>query len=219
MKKTNEQATNITGMIYRIPHLLLIFLMILGISLIGCEGPEGPQGPPGPQGEQGPQGPQGEEGTANVIYSEWFGPDFNGGTTWQGRESIGGLNVNYFDLSSDDITVELIETGTVIVYANLDGYITSVWPEGQVSSLPITLMYIQGGETHIDTWGFRLTEGNLRITFQNDHDFFEPEGMNDDHRFRYVIIPGGTSANSKAKAEQYRQMTYEEIANRFNIPD
>lgn len=184
MKKANEQTTNIAEVINRIPHLLLTFLLILGASLIGCEGPVGPEGP------------QGEDGTANVIYSEWFGPGFNGGTEWQGRESFGGAKENYFDLPTDDITVELIETGAVIVYAKLEGYTTSVWPSGEVAALPVTLTYIMSGETHIDTWGFRLTEGNLRITFQNSQDFFEPSGMNVDHRFRYVIIPGGMPADS-----------------------
>lgn len=184
---------------------LLIFVSSLSLLfLTNCEGPEGPTGPAGPQGEQGPQGAQGppgedgedgEDGNANVIYSDWFTPGSDGATGWMQEDGFGGLRLIYFDYTASDITADLLEHGTIIVYADLIGYADSIWEDGQISQLPITVMYIiSGGETEIDNWDFRATEGNLRITFQNNQNTYMATGIATSHRFRYIIIPGSTAA-------------------------
>lgn len=130
-----------------------------------------------------------DSGAVNIFYSDWFGPNFNGGTIWDSFESLGGLRVNYIDKPAAEITQDVLDNGIILVFAKLNGYITSVWPQNHVSSLPITLMYIQTAVTNIDTWDFRASEGNIRISFQNNENTYQASGMNTNHRFRYVIFP------------------------------
>lgn len=208
MEKTNEQAANITEMINRIPNLLVTFLLVLGIGLIGCEGPEGPQGPQGPQGEQGPPGPQGDEGTANVIYSEWT--EFGSDTTWSDVITEFGIDYRKYWVEAAELDSTIINEGVVLVYIDF-------FADNGVQSLPLVENITGSGLERID---FDFTLEEIEIKMMN-----HPDGSGDPGTFtggnfyRYVIIPGGTSASSKAKAENYRQMTYEEITDRFNIPD
>jgi hypothetical protein len=130
-----------------------------------------------------------DSGDVNIFYSDWFGPNFNGGTAWESFDSFGGLRVNYIDKPAEEITQDVLEKGIILVFAKLNGYISSVWPQDHVSSLPITLMYISSGETNIDNWDFRISEGTIRIAFQNNLNTYQASGISTSHRFRYVVIP------------------------------
>ena len=127
-------------------------------------------------------------GGTEIFYSDWFGPNFNEGTEWQSFDSFGGLRVNYIDKPAPEITQEVIENGIILVFAKLNGYVSSVWPQNVVSALPSTLMYISSEATQIDNWDFRASEGNIRIAFQNNENTYQATGMNTNHRFRYVVF-------------------------------
>src|ERR1700741_3785109 len=96
---------------------------------VGATGSGGPTGPSGPTGPAGPTGPQGPPGTANVIYSTWYGPGVNGGTAWAGAVNL-GTQTNFVDKPAPGVTASMITQGAIIVYARLNGYVTSVWPAG-----------------------------------------------------------------------------------------
>jgi hypothetical protein len=130
-----------------------------------------------------------DSGGIEIFYSDWFGPNFNGGTVWQSFDSFGGLRVNYIDKPAPEITAEILENSTILLFAILNGYISSVWVQNDVSALPITLMYRQSEVLSIDTWDFRASEGNIRIAFQNSENSYQATGMNSNHRFRYVVFP------------------------------
>jgi hypothetical protein len=194
------------------------------LVMINCEGPEGPTGPEGPQGEQGPVGPagpegppgedgeDGEDGNANVLYSDWFTPTHDGGG-WEQVEGFGDMLTIYFDYSTADISQEILDTGTILVYGNLRGYNNSIWDDDEISSLPITVMYTIGGVTNIDNWDFRATPGNLRMTIQNSENTYTANTISVSHRFRYVIIP----ANTPAKVNQPDFSNYHETMEFYGI--
>lgn len=172
----------------------------------GPKGEQGDQGPKGDPGEQGEQGPKGDTGTANVIYSDWIDTEFPNNITSSGAG---------FDIDAPKLTKDIIDKGVVLVYAR---------------NLTITgfnyfaLPFITSGDQH----NFRVEkEKVLRITVatlsgtptsQVGNPFFED--------YRYVLIPGGRAADlsgpgdlAKSATIDYSKMSYEKIAERFNIPD
>ena len=173
----------------------------------GEQGEQGEQGPQGEQGEQGEQGPKGNTGTANVIYSDWIDSGFDDNIT----DDFDG-----FLIDAPKVTQEIIDTGVVLVYAksNTNVYFT----------LPVT--FYQGLN---ESYFVRINSpGSINIGVQGvegNNVIGEPFLNN---QFRYVIIPAGVPADtggpgsldsSKAAALNYSKMSYEEIAERFNIPD
>ena len=158
--------------------------------------------------EDAEQGPQGEPGTANVIYSPWFTADnFTEATVY-------GIKNMYYVKSAPQITQEILDTGVVLVYGNLSGYVSTVWPAGQVSQLPISLTYVQGGQTMTDTWSAVQTVGKLTMKFINDKNYYTASGLSTVHKFRYVIIPGGVAGKQNL---DYSKMSYKELCAKFNI--
>lgn len=93
---------------------LLASLLFAGV---GCEGPTGPQGPPGPQGGVGPDGPagpsgeDGQDGNANVVVVSLDGGD----VTWA-EGTYRGRPANVFVFSTDAVTQDIIDHGTVLGY-------------------------------------------------------------------------------------------------------
>ena len=78
----------------------------------------------------------------------------------------------------------------MLVYGDLRGYTTTIWPSSQVALMPITLMYSQS-PTNIDTWTAILSAGNIKIRFINNINTYASIGTT--HRFRYVVIPSTSS--------------------------
>ena len=205
-------------------YLIVILTSMALIIMVNCEGSEGPTGPAGsqgPQGEQGPEGPEGppgedgedgEDGNANVIYSDWFTATHDGGG-WSQEEGFGGMITIYFDYSTTDISQEILDTGTILVYGNLNGYNSSIWANDDISLLPITVMYTISGSTGIDNWDFRATLENLRVTLQNNQNSYTAAGISQSHRFRYVLIP----ANTPAKLNQPDFSNYYETMQFYGI--
>lgn len=125
MNTTTEQTVTTrtgTDAINRVPYLLLIFMLVLGLGLMGCEGPTGPEGPrgeAGQQGEQGPkgdQGPQGPEGNANVTLYIFDGHDFSSSTIARREVS----DVTETQMSESDWHVYLVHSSGWIYH--MSGY-------------------------------------------------------------------------------------------------
>jgi hypothetical protein len=191
--------------------IISLSICILAIVLVftsckkGDIGPQGPAGAQGAQGQQGAQGSQGPAGTANVIYSPWFTPG-----AWA-KDTIYGLWGFNYNEAATGITQQVLDSSVVLTYGKLEGYVSSVWPVGQVSQLPITITYKLGGTTYNDNWSALATPGNLRVRFTDDQNYYT--GISTSHQFRYVIIPGGAASNRIA------QMSYKEICRKYNIPE
>lgn len=201
----------------------LAVAVTLLVLITSCKkGDTGPTGPTGPAGTAGPTG------TANVIYSDWFTP-----ATYKKDTVFGIWGFNY-DKADAAITQKIIDSGTVITYGKLDGYVTSVWPTEQVAALPIIITYLDGSSSNIDTWSSLLTPGNLRIRLVSSLNAYG--SISNAHKFRYVIIPGGvksttaykqgaisssgkqiSAADLNAVVQNYQQMGYTEICQRLGI--
>jgi hypothetical protein len=208
----------------------LLYLLVMSMFIVSCEpgegepgpigpkgdagpvgptgdpGPIGPRGDAGPTGPQGPEGPRGETGSANVIYSDWFIPD-----SYETRDGFSGLRQLYYDQAAPQIDQDILDMGVIQVYAKLNGYASSFDMNNKVIQLPYVVIY-SPTTTEFDQWGYRATEGNLRITFENNKNTYTSIATT--HEFRYVLIPG--AINNKS-AVNYAD--YEEVRKVFNIPD
>ena len=170
--------------------------------------------------KKGDTGPAGATGTANVIYSDWFTP-----ASYK-KDTIFGTYGFSADKAVTALTQPIVDSGTVIVFGKLDGYISSVWPTAQVSALPISITYMDGSSPNIDTWSALITTGNLRIRLVSSLNAYG--SVSNAHQFRYIIIPGGTKATASLRPGQvtgrgnvllnYSQMSYEEVCQQLGVP-
>lgn len=156
-----------------LPCLICASMMIF----VACKkGDAGPKGDTGAQGAPGPQGSAGPAGSANVIYSEWTDT-----TTWNADTVHNGAiidTIGYFaNISAAKLDLDMLNKGEIKVYVNAG---TSTDP------LVFPLPY-NNGALFIDV-AFSLNTISL---YSN--------GDLTDIPFRYILIPGGTSART-AKA-------------------
>lgn len=147
---------------------------------------------------------KGDDGTANVYYSEWFTA-----SPWT-KDTVFSVYGFKYNQAAPMISKEMLDSAAILTFAKLSGYNPLVWPTGQVGQLPINLTY-QQGSIMTDTWSAYATEGNLRIRFVNDKNYYG--SISTAHQFRYIIIPGGKKVNGRMA-----QPTYEEICRQYNIP-
>ncbi|MBQ0732774.1 hypothetical protein [Aquimarina celericrescens] len=185
-----------------------MIIILLGVLLIGCSAEDGADGAIGPQGEQGPagqDGQDGQDGNANVIVSEWFGPD--------GQVIINNSYTIYTEFERDitDIDPDILNTGTILVYARLSNFVPEVWPAGHVALLPITVS--ASVQDHHYTYYFSDT--NLKIRVRRDP--LEEQLFSPSSRFRYMIIPAGNTRSSEAQAIDFHKMTYSEVMDHFGL--
>jgi hypothetical protein len=158
------------------------FLLSFTLSTFLFSCTKGDQGPAGAAGAAGATGAQGPVGSANVVYSQWFTPPA------YTKDTVFGIYGFVYNEATTDITQAVLDSGIVLTYGKLDGYTTAIWPTSQVGQLPITVTYLQGTTTYIDTWQAYATLGNLAIQFQDDLDLYG--SISTAHQFRYIIIPG-----------------------------
>lgn len=184
-------------------------LLLCALVAGACTGDTGPTGPAGPEGPPGPEGPEGPPGTANVQYSDWFQPSSYAVDTVVGRATF------THDEAATAITQDILDTGVVLVFGKLEGYTSSIWPDGQVGLLPITVQW-SGGVEQSDVWSANLSVGNVQIQFVNNTNFYTD--ISTAHQFRYVIIPGGTVASTVSPSD-FTSLSYEEVAEELDIPD
>lgn len=178
----------------------------------GADGANGADGNDGANGTDGENGDDGSPGTANVMYSDWIARDFETNVPAETNEQLlTSFNLAEFNLNEDvilvygrhevNILVSEIKQLPYILASQNEFYTFEVSSFSGGSSLRIEVSTLDGGT-------------NL-FTFFDD--------------FRYVIIPGGVSTSSSAasgglesgskSAEDYKNMSYEEIKTLFNIPE
>ena len=170
----------------------------------GQDGTNGVDGQDGTNGIDGQDGTNGLDGNANVMASDWFKP-----SSYILSTGFGGINLLEHDQAAPEITQEIIDTGVVLVYGKLNGYISSVWPTDQVSLLPITLTY-SVSPANIDTFTALLSVGNIKIRFINNNNTYSSLGTN--HFFRYVVIPSSGSSSGRI-ADFSRKSLEDDLAN------
>ncbi|WP_304488664.1 hypothetical protein [Dyadobacter sp. CY312] len=182
----------------------------------GPKGDKGDTGATGPAGSTGPAGAAGTTGTANVIYSDWYGPDFNGGSVWTGTTLEGRL-INTTKKAASVVTENILNQGVVLVYAKLGAYgtIYGLSPSA-VAMLPISGTVTRAGVIQTESWQAVAQTGTVNVNFQNSANLWGTASMATDYRFRYVIIPGGVAGARQAGID-YKN--YEQVKRAYNIPD
>ena len=114
------------------------------------------------------------------------------------------------DEPAAEITQDILDTGVVLVYGKLNGYVGTIWVDDHVSLLPITVTY-GTSPNQIDTWKAIASPGNVRIRFTNNNNAYA--SLATTHAFRYVVIPEAVSA--KSGRLNYSKMSYEEVMDHF----
>ncbi len=199
-------------------NAILVIAVILFASCKGDQGPVGPAGLAGPTGATGATGSQGPVGSANVIYSSWFGPSFNGGSAWIGS-TFAGVQTNYINYASASLTQALIDQGVILVYANLGGYANLGY--NSITQLPFTHM---SAGNQVETWSHNMAAGNVRVNFQTTIGW-TPAQMSTTYRFRYIFIPGAVAGRISSgpaagyTIDQLKTMSYQQVLSLLSIPE
>lgn len=182
-------------------------IVLLSVIIFSCSGEDGANGPQGEQGNQGLQGDQGSQGapgdpgdpgTANVIYSDWFNTEF-------GNNIV--TSSSSFTTAAPEINAGILNFGTILVYGRRVDLITG----NQVYQIPIVF-----GAARQQSYYFRATDGQIRISVVANE---QGQSVGDGAffvQYRYVIIPGGQNTSGKSTTD-YKNMSYEEVADLFNI--
>ncbi|TAK55573.1 MAG: hypothetical protein EPO24_12005 [Bacteroidetes bacterium] len=146
----------------------------------------------GDKGDPGIAGLQDEVGTANVFYSHWFSP-----SAWQGYDTNW-----YFDTVATGITQAIIDSGVVLAFMKMEGDSVEVRP------LPATPT-----AEFIFLVNYVIpTVGKIRFTLVTNTDLM----LSLNTKFRYVIIPGGSSLGKRGIA---MLNSYKELIKYYHIPN
>ncbi len=183
----------------------LSWVLVLMVLMFSCSD-DGADGAVGPAGAQGTTGTQGDPGTANVIYSDWIPNVFPNAiiflkdisTPLATAEEITALGVD-------------LDTSVVLVYGKGDVSAASGSSGDEVVPLP----YENIDEGELYTFAANNGVRALAITTDGVID----NGFDDFSDFRYIIIPGGVPVDKSRSMNEYKNMSYEEIAALFNIPE
>jgi hypothetical protein len=161
-----------------------IAILAIAIFSISCSKPE-----------DGAVGPVGATGTANVIYSNWASAPTATATT------IDGTNGNTTSIAVNQLTQEILDKGTVLVY-------------GKFSSTIFPLPYVSYAGGSANTLTFFPELNNIKL-FRFKHDGSGGVSIPTSLLFRYILIPGGVSA--KTNQPNYKVMSYSEVCQLLNI--
>lgn len=168
----------------------------------GATGGIGATGTAGATGTTGATGATGATGTANVIYSDWIKP------VSYIKDTVFNTYHLYADITASKITQAILDNGTVLVYAKLDGYNPAIWPTSQVSQMPVSITYqfssAPGSTIYNDFWSALSTVGNIRIDFVDNQNYYN--SVSNLHQFRYIIIPGGVHTLGSINPKNYNQV-------------
>ncbi|WP_299182088.1 hypothetical protein [uncultured Aquimarina sp.] len=176
-----------------------LIIVTISLFIFSCsDGEDGAVGLAGQDGIDGVDGVDGDTGTANVIYSDWIPNGFSDSST---------LNSQSFTIATaDEITNMGIDLNTSHIQVFARGQVlpdTSV----EVVALPFEYRF----EEQLYTYGISNNAlrvfGLVRNDNSTDFDFFD--------EYRYIIIPGAVAAGRSAA--DYKNMSYEEIVDFFNI--
>ena len=194
----------------RLKFLSITSVLFLAITIIiaSCskDGPAGPAGAAGPQGSPGangangaagPAGAAGAAGTANVIYSAWLTVLFKPDTV----RTAGVLDtVGFFvDIAAPKLDINILDKGEIKVYVRIgDAANPSVFPLPFLSvnsSVYIDVSYSIGTIS-------LYSNGNLSAL-----------------PFRYVLIPGGTTARPAPGGKTIDWNNYKEVQKYLGLKD
>jgi len=165
------------------------FLFTITLIIASCsKGPAGETGAAGAQGPAGPAGstgPQGVAGTANVIYSPWLNVTF---------DQV--LDTNWLaEIPAAKLTDSIINKGEIKVYFNAGNDSTG----GQfVLPLPVYEPYL----FTVDDNPFTIiinpyfTTKSISLVSNIDASSYKDADGYNNFQFRYIIIPGGTTATA-----------------------
>lgn len=168
----------------------------------GAPGQNGSQGPQGPQGQQGQQGPQGQPGTANVIFSAWTDVVYS--LNWITPQVSAGWD-REFSIQAPKLTQEILDRGDIVVYMKIEDPVAN-FLNGDVRKLAATFHL---GED-VETYNYSLRNGQIKLLQ------WSKEGSRAwSARYRYVLIPGGTSA----RKQHVNWENYNEVKAMFNLRD
>jgi hypothetical protein len=157
---------------------------------------QGPAGATGAIGAAGATGPQGPAGTANVLYTPWVTP-----TSWSHLVGYGSQDIIRHTELIPAITAAIVQGGTVLCYAQLDDYNTTIWPDGQIGQMPITVMFKYNGVEAIDTWEITIATGSSAIEVYDSNNNYLNSTFTES-LFRWVIIPGGSAVSGSVPRQK-----------------
>ncbi|MBC9794741.1 collagen-like protein [Sinomicrobium weinanense] len=188
----------------------------------GVQGEQGPQGEQGSEGEQGPQGEQGpagedgvdgqdgqdgqdgEDGNANVMYSDWFFPDWNMSDL---------VRFKRMEVEDSNFSDTWLEGGATLVYWRTNNGSTFLLPWNS---------YNTAGNLVIERSVIYRSSTSIWITIKkygSDFTAEETEGQVGGiirNRIRYVIIPGNVNLPAKSALDY---SDYDAVKAHYNIPD
>lgn len=182
---------------------------LLMVFFTACKkGDTGPKGDAGAQGNPGTAGAAGPKGTANIIYSTWVNTN-----PWvASTTSIGaGKKTSYFDITANQLTQGIIDSGTVLVYAK---FVAETNGDGIAKMLPS--IFYDGGSANIQ---FRFQFGLLLNKVRVIADVLPSGTPSPNNQVRYIIIPGGVPVSGRMLKPDFAKMSYEEVCRLYNIPE
>ena len=179
---------------------LAITIIIASCSKDGPAGPAGaagPQGAPGANGGAGPAGPAGAAGTANVIYSAWLTVVFKPDTV----RTAGVLDtVGFFvDIPATKLDINMLDKGEIKVYVRTGD-------AANPTIFPLPFLSVNSG-LYIDV---AYSIGIISL-YSNGNLSALP--------FRYVLIPGGTTARPAPGAKAVDWNNYKEVQKYLGLKD
>lgn len=147
----------------------------------GPPGEQGPRGAQGPQGAQGPRGPKGDPGTANVLYSDWFDPNWN---------VTDDADYKLMYITEPRLTEEFRAHGTVLVYYR--------WKLGaSVFDYLLPQVFYRADGTIDRQYQSYIYLNRIYIRASSHGATFFPDEVNPGSNwFRYVLIPGGVDISA-----------------------
>lgn len=168
----------------QIPCILFLAITLIATSCSkGPAGATGPAGPAGPQGSAGAAGATGATGSANVIYSPWISVTFQ----------QGGLDTNFIgQIHAAKLTDSILNKGEMKVYFNAG----SDSAKSQfVLALPVNEPFLFTDSVNTIKLVINPYFSDTTITMISNYDVssFADNG-NHYFQFRYILVPGGTTA-------------------------
>lgn len=141
--------------------------------------------------------------TSGIVSSAW-----KNSSTWiASTTSTGtGKNTFYFDMDAPDVTQEIVDNGTVLVYAKF-----TADPDGanQVKLLP-SIYYNLGGASTQYRFQHSISVGKIRVIC----DVIPAGAPSNSNQFRYVILPKGTNPTAVVNVNDYLS-----VKNAFQLTD
>lgn len=178
--------------------MVTVSMLFTSCSKEGPEGPAGATGSPGPAGAQGPAGPKGDPGTANVIYSNWLNVTFDNG---------------FGQISAPKLTTDILNSGEIKVYWNLN---TSDDPFVVQVPCVVPLVLLTGDDEDGDAPDIYVDPyfetGTIHLL--SNYNLTSNSGVS---QFRYILIPGGTSARKAGPAVDWND--YNAVKKYLNLKD